>query len=241
VEGSPEPAPQLQPEMFRWRPDVDARQPVRPSRLRALEALPERGSVLDVGVGAGASSFGLAGKAGLIVGVDRQPDMLRLFEETARTLGVAVRPIVGTWPEAASDVEPADVAICHHAIYFVQEIEDFVLALTARARRRVVIELSARPPLTRLNPLWESFHGVSRRDWRVADALQAVLEAMGLGVEREDTVLPARAREVTPEFVAFVRRRLYVGPERDREIDQFLRGLEPQPETIAALWWPGAA
>jgi len=41
--------------------------------------------------------------------------------------------------------------------------------------------------------------------------------------------------------VAFVRRRLYVGPERDPEIEQFLRSREPQEHRVIALWWPGIA
>lgn len=241
IAGELERRPPLEPEMFRWRPEVDAAQPIRPSRVRALEALPEGGAVLDVGAGAGASSFGLAPRAGLIIGVDRQRDMLDLFEETGRSLGIRVRAVLGSWPEAAAEVEPADVAVCHHAIYFVEAIEDFLLELTAHARRRVVIELSAHPPLARLNPLWESFHGISRPDWLVADALQDVLGRLGLDLQREDMTLPARQREVTPEFVSFIRRRLHVGPERDAEIERFLRDLRPQPETVVALWWPGSA
>ncbi|MDQ4070721.1 MAG: SAM-dependent methyltransferase, partial [Actinomycetota bacterium] len=48
-----EPEWTLEPQRFRWRPEEDARNAVRPSRRRALEALPEGGSVLDVGVGGG--------------------------------------------------------------------------------------------------------------------------------------------------------------------------------------------
>jgi hypothetical protein len=68
-----------------------------------------------------------------------------------------------------------------------------------------------------------------------------VLKAMGVAVEREDMVLPPRAPEVTPQLVAFFRRRLYVGPERDPEIEQFLRAREPQEHRVIALWWPGQA
>lgn len=126
IDKAPEPEPSLEPEMFRWDPEANAKQPVRPSRRRALEALPEGGSVLDVGVGSGASSLGLVPKAGLIVGVDPLEAMLESFEGSARTAGVATRAVLGTWPGAAHEVEPADVAVCHHAIYRVAEIEDFV-------------------------------------------------------------------------------------------------------------------
>ena len=241
LDKSPQPEFSLEPAMFRWRPDEDAKQPVRPSRRRALEALPDGGTVLDVGVGGGASSLGLVPKPGLIVGVDPLEGMLELFQASARTAGVPTRAVLGTWPEAAHEVEPADVAVCHHAIYRVAEIEDFAAALTVRARRRVVIELSAHHPLAALGPLWNALHGVEWPDWPVADEAEAVFASMGLGVEREDVVLPPPDREVTPEFVAFVRRRLHVGPDRDPEIEEFLRRRKPEERRVVALWWPGAA
>jgi SAM-dependent methyltransferase len=241
IDRAPEPDVGLEPQRFRWRPDEDARQPVRPSRRRALEALPDGGSVLDVGVGGGASSLGLVPKPGLIVGVDPMEGMLESFRDSARAAGVAVRTVLGAWPDVADQVDPADVAVCHHAMYRVVEIEEFVAALTARARHRVVIELSAHSPLGALNPLWKTIHGIDRPDFLVADEAEAVLRALGLAVERDDMLLPAPAQEVTPELVAFSRRRLYVGPEHDQEIEDFLRTRRPQPHRVAALWWPGAA
>ena len=239
VDASPEPDVSLAPERFRWNPEEDARQPVRPSRRRALEALPEGGSVLDVGVGGGASSLGLVPKAGLIVGVDPMEGMLESFQASAREAGVASRAVLGSWPDVAGEVEPADVAVCHHAVYRATEIEDFVAALTDHAHSRVVIEVSDRSPLSALDPLWKSIHGLDRPDWSVADELQAVLVTIGLGVEREDMLLPPRTQEVTPQLVEFSRRRLHVGPEHDEEIEQWLRTREPGEHRVVALWWPG--
>jgi hypothetical protein len=241
VDASPEPDATLEPERFRWKPEEDARQPVRPSRRRALEALPEGGTVLDVGVGGGASSLGLVPKPGLIVGVDPLPGMLESFQASAAEAGVACRAVLGPWPEAAAEVEPADVAVCHHAIYRVEELEDFLAAMTAKARNRVVVEVSDRSPLAALDPLWKALYGIERPVWSVADEAEAALLAMGVAVEREDMTLPPRAPEVTPEFVAFCRRRLYAGPERDAEIEAFLRAREPQEHKVVALFWPGAA
>jgi SAM-dependent methyltransferase len=231
----------LEPERFRWRPEEDAKQPVRPSRRRALEALPEGGSVLDVGVGGGASSLGLVPKAGLIVGVDPIPGMLESFEASALAAGIASKTVLGRWPDVAGEVGTTDIAVCHHAMYRTEEIEDFVSALTDHARHRVVVELSARSPLAAINPLWKLIHGIERPDPPVGDEVESVLRAMGLAVEREDMVLPPRPVEVTPQMVTFTRRRLYVGPERDPEIEEWLRTREPQEHRVIALWWPGAA
>lgn len=241
LDNAPEPEVSLEPERFRWKPEEDATQPVRPSRRRALEALPEGGSALDVGVGGGASSLGLVPRAGLIIGVDPMPGMLESFEASAAAAGVATRCVLGMWPEVAGEVEAADVAVCHHAMYRVAEIEGFVTAMTERARKRVVVELSAHSPLAALNPLWKIIHGIDRPNWEVADMAQGVLAAMGLDVQREDIVLPPRPQEVTPQVVAFSRRRLYVGPDRDEEIEDFLRAREAKEHRVAALWWPGAA
>jgi 2-polyprenyl-3-methyl-5-hydroxy-6-metoxy-1,4-benzoquinol methylase len=241
LDAAPEPGFTLEPERFRWKPEEDAKQPVRPSRRRALEALPEGGSVLDVGVGGGASSLGLVPKAGLIIGVDPLEGMLASFRDSASAAGVVTKAVLGSWPDVAGEVPPADVAVCHHAIYREEQIEDFLLAMTSHARHRVVIEVSEHSPLAALNPLWMSFHGVERPDWLVPDTLQAVLEQMGCVVQREDIVLPPAVQEVTPQTVAFARRRLYVGPERDPEIEDFLRTREPQEHRVAALWWAGQA
>ena len=180
-------------------------------------------------------------KVGLIVGVDPMAGMLESFEASARDVGVACRTVLGTWPEAAARVDPADVAVCHHAIYRVADIEDFLTAMTEHARHRVVIEVSEHSPLAGLNPLWKLLHGIDRPDPKVADQLAIVLAAMGFDVEREDMVLPARIHEVTPQMVAFARRRLFVGPERDSEIEEYLRTREVADHGVAALWWPGAA
>ena len=197
--------------------------------------------MLDVGVGGGASSLGLVPKPGLIVGVDPLEAMLEAFQASGRAAGVATRAVLGTWPDAAAEVEPADVVVCHHAVYRVAEIEHFVTMLTARARSRVVLEVSSQPPLPGLGVLWRAFHGIERAPWPVADEAEAVLASMGLAVQREDTVLAPHQREVTPQFVAFVRRRLCVGPDRDPEIEDFLRGRQAEEHCVAALWWPGAA
>lgn len=242
-DGAPDGEVSLEPQRFRWRPEEDAAQPVRPSRRRALEALPDGGTVLDVGVGGGASSLGLVPRVGRIVGVDALPGMLESFEAGARSAGVEGVPVLGRWPDVAGEVAPADVAVCHHAMYRVEEIEAFVSALTARARNRVVVELSARSPLSGFDPLWKSLHGIDRPEWAVADEAHAVLVGMGLAVQREDIVLPSRAHDVTPEMVAFARRRLYVGPEHDGEISAFLhaRARNPQEHRVVALWWPGGS
>lgn len=230
----------LTPERFKWRPELDTLEPPRPSRRRALEALPKGGSVIDVGVGGGASSLGLARKAGLIIGVDPLPDMLAAFEESGKAEGVATRTVLGAWPDVADQVEPADIVVCHNTLHGLVEIEEFIEALTTHARKRVVVELSVHPPQSHMNPLWTALHGIDRPVHYVADEAEVVLLAMGLPVEREDAWAPWNW-VITPEVVALARKQLHVGPERDPEIEAFLIEKAPRQRGVVALWWPGTA
>ena len=65
-----------------------------PSRLRAIEVLPEGGSVLDVGCGGGRAAFGLTPSATRVVGVDHQPAMLDLFAAAAAARGAAATTVL---------------------------------------------------------------------------------------------------------------------------------------------------
>jgi hypothetical protein len=216
----------------------------RPSRRRAREALPDGGSVLDVGVGGGAASLPLVPPAGLIVAVDDAEGMLDVFAAAADRVGVAHREVAGTWPAVAAEVEPADVVVSHHVLYNIGDLVPFVAALTDHARRRVVVEISDTHPTANLNPLWRALHGVERPTSPTAADAIAVLEEMGLEVaseafEREWALVGADRAET----VARLRERLCVGPERDAEIEDFLEKVaaERPVRRIVTLWWEGTA
>lgn len=197
--------------------------------------------MLDVGVGGGKASLGLAARAGLIIGVDLSEEMLASFEASAAAAGVASRSVLGSWPEAGAEVEPVDVVVSNNALYGVEEIEAFLDALTGHARHRVVLDVSPEPPPLGIAPLWKAIHGIERPTRRIADDLHGVLVAMGVTVEREEAVLAPRPRDTSPAGVAFMRRRLMVGEDRDAEIAELMRTLPPNDQVRVALWWPGGA
>jgi SAM-dependent methyltransferase len=213
-----------------------------PSHRRALDALPDGGSVLDVGVGGGAGSLPLAVRAAHITGVDQSEDMLAAFAEAAGAAGVSHAEVHGSWPEAAV-VAPQDVVVCHHVFYNAPRLDAFARALTKAARRRVVAELTAVHPASTLNDLWMHFHGLARPEGPTYEDAVAVLREAGLQPEVEVWHRPPR-RHAAPrtELVAFVRRRLCLPAELDPEIDELL-GDEPvwSPQEIATLWWDGDA
>jgi len=194
-------------------------------------ALPEGGSVLDVGCGAGAASLPLAPRAGRLVGVDSSPRLLAEFRRRAERTGAEVIAIEGAWPEVESGVPQADVAVCNHVAYNVTDLASFVLALTRHARRRVVLELTARHPMSELNPLWLRFHGLNRPEHPLADQAELVIREAGLKVSRVDWVSDdARVALDRPQTVAWTRRRLCLTPDRDAEVEEALESLPTGPD-----------
>ena len=220
-----------------------AEAPPTPSRLAALEALGDGGTVLDVGVGAGAASLPLAPPATEVVGVDESGAMLAAFERAAAARAVPARAARGSWPAVAAEVGPADVVVCHHVFYNVADLAPFARALTERARRRVVVELTATHPQSALDDLWRHFHGLERPTRPAADDAVAVLREAGLAVAVERWPRPAGPRPGTrAETVAFVRRRLCLPAERDPEVDALLGDRPPAaPGGLVTLRWDGAA
>ena len=235
--------------IFRRRAEFSVRQAPTPFRRRALEALPQGGTVLDVGVGAGAGSLNLAPVARLIVGVDRSETMLRAFCSCADIFGISVNSILGSWPEVAPQVDIADVVVCHHVLYQVANLPTFVGALTSHTRRRVLIEMTARHPQAWMADLWLRFHGLKRPTRPTADDAEAALRGLGLPVERETHLLemPPTGFERREEAVAEVCERLQLPLERAPEVETALgdrlaarEGLWssfPRFEEVTTLWW----
>jgi 2-polyprenyl-3-methyl-5-hydroxy-6-metoxy-1,4-benzoquinol methylase len=242
-------------ELFRARAEGAIATEPTPTTMRAFEALPEGGVVLDVGVGGGATSLPLAARAGTIVGVDGQADMLEEFRAAAGAAGVRARTVLGTWPDVSDQVETADVAVSGHVAYNVPALGPFAEALDAHARYRVVLELTERHPLAWMNDLWLHFHDLARPDGPTVEDARSVLAEIGIEAHREDRIIDARndggggfvRRE---DAIHLVRKRLCLGAEHDEEIAAKLgsdlrqvRGVwdvGPPERTIVTLWWDTA-
>ena len=97
------------PELFRCCVERASIGHLTPTTVRAAEALPHGGTVLDVGVGAGAASVRLSPQASRITGVDSSEAMTEEFRRAAAAAGVDAVPVLGRWPDVADEVEPADV------------------------------------------------------------------------------------------------------------------------------------
>ena len=238
--------------LFRSRARRAGSRPTTPSNREAARHLPEGGTVLDVGAGAGAASLPLAGTAGRLVAVDESPEMLASFLAAAEAAGVAAEGVEGSWPEVAWRLGPADVVVCHHVLYNVADLAPFAGALTGHARRRVVAELTDRHPLAGLRPLWRRFHDLDRPTGPGADDAVAALTAIGLAVDRQDWESQERfGFDDFDELVAFTRRRLCLPASRDPEVAEALLSegtrqvdgvwVSGQPRRVSTLSWAGTA
>jgi SAM-dependent methyltransferase len=220
------------------------------SARTAMVALPEGGTVLDIGCGAGGAALPLSQGAGRLTGVDSSEEMLEAFRQQAERVGIDAETVLGRWPDAADDTPPGDVVVCHHVFYNAPDLPAFAARLTDHARTRVVVELTAEHPQSRLNPLWLRFHGIERPTAPTAMDAVAVLRESGLDVRWQQWTAPRpggfRRRE---DLVAWVRRSLCLTPDRDPEVEAAIRGwiverdrLYGFPDRpVLTLWWEGSA
>jgi SAM-dependent methyltransferase len=239
-------------QVFARRADRLRRDPGGPSFERAFEALDPPGSVLDVGSGVGAACLPLAPRITTLTAIDADDEMLGLLAGRAGEAGLAPRTVHGRWPDIGGQVGPADVVTCHHVVFNVPDLGPFLDALTAHARRRVVVETAAAHPLTSLNPLWLRFHGLKRPEGPTAADTIAILAAMGSNPGHTEWSRPAAADyRSMAELVEVTRRRLCLPPERAGEVEAALLELginSGQPgdlgssgRDVVTIWWEGTA
>ena len=234
LEGAPRRPHVFSPEMFAAPPQGS---PLSRASERAAEPLHAGGTVLDVGCGGGAAAFAVTPPATAVVGVDRQLDMLRLFEQTAAERGIPARTVLGGWPDVAEQAPRCDVVVCHHVLYNAPDIVAFARALHEHGMRRVVLEITERHPQVTRAPLWRHFWDLDRPAGPTAEVALEALQDAGFPVRSETSSAPRRdePRDAGVE-AAFWCRQLCLPPEREPEVAALLPDL-PFPSERVTLWW----
>jgi len=236
-------------ELFRSRAELGTPGDLTYTNRRARDALPRGGTVLDVGVGAGAASLPLRPRCSLITGVDESAEQLAEFRRQADRAGVAVRTIQGSWPGVSARTPLADVVVCNHVVYNVADLAPFALALSSHARRRVVLEITGHHPTAWMADLWWRFHALSRPLHPDANDAVSVLRGLGLEARRHAEVSPRRAGGFArrEDAVAWIRRRLCLDASRDDEVARALGerlvhdgafwSVSAPVEPVVTVWW----
>lgn len=207
-----------------------------PSHDRASEVNPE--SVLDIGCGGGIAAFACVPPAKLVIGVDHQQEMLEMFTNNAKERDVESQVHFGDWPDVAGDVASADVVTCHHVVYNVPRIEEFVNELVAHANKRVVIEMPEFHPLSNMSPFWKHFWNLDRPTSPSAQDFVEVLKEMGIASQMQ--LWPGEMRNDVDfdSQVRFMRIRLCLPQEREGEVREFMLANQPKSERkLATIWW----
>jgi SAM-dependent methyltransferase len=240
--------------VFARRADQLSANPAGASFERAWAALDPPGTVLDIGSGAGAASLPLAARTTELTAVDSNQRMLDLLGERAAARSLPFRPVNGSWPAAADEerLPPSDVVTCHHVAYNVPDLLPFLSAMTYRARRLVVVELTMTHPLTSLNELWYQFHGLRRPTGPTASDVLEIVAATGVRCDsRQWRRAGGGDYPSMAELVDLTRRRLCLPPERAGDVESALinAGVNParpadlgsSRREVMTIWWPGGA
>ena len=214
------------------------------SHRRALEALADGDTVIDVGAGRCAMSLPLRPPANRIVAVDSAPAMLENSPADVT--------ILGRWTDVAPQAGQASVVVCGHVLYNVADLTPFVSALNDAAERRVVVEITRSHPRNRAleRELWRHFWKLERPEgptWE--DAVAVMREG---GIEPKVELWESHQRggfQSLDELVSWMRRTVCLAPGREDEVRAIvlqhatertgLWRLSPEPRALTTLWWDG--
>lgn len=220
-----------------FRP-IDPRHDTDPI-VAAVQSLVQPGETwLDIGAGGGRYALPLAVKVGEVIALDPSQSMLNALREGASASGIEnVRIINARWPLA--DAPTADVALAANVLYDIDDVEGFLEAMEASARRLCVVVMAEFTPPTPVDRLWPDVHGIERAELPALAAFETLLLARG-------TLFEVRLPERTPtsyasheDALAQARRHTWVRPggEKDQRLQVVLRERLVEQDGRYALGW----
>ncbi len=195
-------------------------------------------TVLDVGGGGGRFALPLALRCRHVTVVEPSLSMVEVLRDgiaEARIPNLTVAHSV--WEQV--EVAQADVVLCAHVLYGVEDMKPFVQALGAHAMDRVIVPLFMSSPQVHLAPMWQRVHGEARVTLPGVPELLDVLWEMGIYPDLE--MLEGQSRhtyENRQAALSQLRRRVYVQadtPEDQRLHEAMSELLVETPE--GSLTW----
>lgn len=206
--------------------------------------------LIDIGAGTGRYEPLLAAAVAEVLAIEPSPSMrARLEQRLADDQLANVRVLADAWPGA--DILACDVAISAHVLYGVREIEPFLRAMNASARRACFLLLAFRHPSSFVSPFWEQLYGEPRLP--LPGALECLSALYQIGIAARLDLVPVTSRlsyADEQEALADLRWRLRApaSAEYDRRISAAIASLldrtgdgrlapRDMPEQAAVIWW----
>ncbi len=167
-------------------------------------------TLIDVGAGGGRLALPLALHCCRVVAVEPSPSMCAVLRETAAEHNIDNVSLVDSdWLNAT--VERADIVLCSHVVYAVQDIGRFVRKLEDSASRRLLVVLYQAPPQSQIYPLWGRVHGTPRLPLPSLPEFQEVLAEMDISPATSRLPgQPPRGFDSLEDAMDQLTRRLYV-------------------------------
>ncbi|HEU5102688.1 MAG TPA: class I SAM-dependent methyltransferase, partial [Roseiflexaceae bacterium] len=206
--------------------------------------------LIDIGAGTGRYEPLLAAAVTEVLAVEPSPSMrARLQQRLADDQLTNVRVSADAWPSA--EIPACNIAISAHVLYGVPEIEPFLRAMDASARRACFLLLAFRHPSSFVSPFWERLYGEPRLP--LPGALECLSALYQIGIAARLELVPVTSRlsyADAQEALADLRWRLRApaNSEYDRLISAAIADLldrtvdgrlapRDMPEQAAVIWW----
>ena len=207
-------------------------------------------TLLDVGGGAGRFALPLALRCQHVTVVEPSASMGESLRQLAAEADIPnVTVVAKRWED--TQLAPADIVLCAHVIYTIEDIQPFVAKLVQHARTRVLMPTYMRPPMSRFDPFWPWVYGEAKHQPPGAAEFMQALWEMDIYPHLEMFApLPFRAFRTWERALETLRQRLFVTPEtaQDARLQEAMQQLlietpdgyaiqGAQPGRLALISW----
>ena len=206
-----------------WRPfasrfQADPRRTDDSTFNRLTQEVGPDATVLDVGGGGGRFALPLALRCRHVAVVEPSQSMVDVLRQGADDAGIHnITVVQETWEDAQA--EPADLVLCSHVLYGVEDVNPFIRKMDSHATDRVLVLMLADSPQSHLSSLWKRVHEEDRINLPALREVLPVLWEMDIHpdlemLDRSDPELYDSWEDALEEF----RRRLYVDPDTENDL-----------------------